>query len=103
MMRTTLLALSVLLVAVANAQPHDAEKPHQHEQQPPRPPQVEQPSGPPRWSITIVSPQRSDRYAFTSLEAMLRDAHQFVDDKTLFIMIHRNERLLDRWARPGTE
>jgi hypothetical protein len=95
-MRATLLALVALLVAVANVQSHEDE----HKAAPA--PQVER-SGPPQWSITVVSTQRSDRYSFHNLEALLRDAHQFVDDKTLFIMLHRNERLLDRWSRPQAE
>jgi hypothetical protein len=109
-MRTTLLALSVLLVSVANAQPHESD---QHDQpqapsvqqtlpqaNPPSTPRAQPPSTLPRWSVTIVSGTRSNRYIFNNVHDLLKSTEQLIDDKTLFIMLHRNEQLVERWSRP---
>jgi hypothetical protein len=114
-MRTVLLALFVILAHAASAQPHEIAPEEQRGPGPetsqptappatPLPPPAAQPTPPrtamPKWSVTVVSSQRSNRYMFRDIEHMLRVGGSLLNDKVLFIMLHRDEELVERWTRP---
>jgi hypothetical protein len=99
-MRITLLALSWFIVSVAGAWPHEAAEPHQHE---PQAPQSSSDPTPYRWVVVIVTTTNSDTMGFRTFEEMLRVLGPRIDDKTLFLKVHRNNHMLERWSKPGID